>query len=52
MTPVRSVSTSARIDLREIKFGGITGGKVRERLTVGITPGSTYLDLATPKGEA
>ena len=35
-----------------MKFGGSTGGKVRERLAAAITLDSATTSLATPKGEA
>ena len=35
-----------------MKFGGITGGSVRERLAAGITLDADIPTLLTPKGEA
>ena len=35
-----------------MKFGGSTGGKVRERLAAGITLDTATPSLATPKGDA
>ena len=35
-----------------MKFGGSTGGKVRERLAAAITLDSATTSLATPKGDA
>ena len=35
-----------------MKFGGSTGGKVRERLAAGITLDADIPTLLTPKGEA
>jgi hypothetical protein len=52
VTPGRLASTLERIDFRERKFGGSTGGNIRERLTPEITPARATPSLATPKGEA
>ena len=50
--PACPISTLSKISFREMKFGGSTGGKVRERLAAAITLDCATPSLATPKGDA